>query len=663
MNSHSEEGADPESQREKIIGLGELSIRKSYYPELHQQQEALKQSEARLQSILQASPVMQFVIDQEHHVISWNRAIETYSGIRAEDILGTDEQWRAFYPEKRPVLADIVLDQAFHQLPALYRKSSKSRFVEGGYEATDYFPQMGDTGKWLHATAVLMRDANGIVTGAIETLEDITERKNATEGLKESEKFLDNVVENIPDMIFVKDARDLRFVRFNRAGEELLGYSREELYGKNDYDFFPKDEADFFTRQDQIVLEKRQLVDIPEENIQTRLKGSRILHTKKIVIPDMNGRPAYLLGISEDITERKHAEEEIEKARRRLDSTLKFIETIISAIPTPLFYKDREGRYIGVNDAFAEIMGHTPDFYKGKTVKELWPGEYSEVYHEKDLELMETSQKQVYEYKILDRNGVEHEVIYGKNMFRDESGQVAGIVGAFVDITERKRMEKALQLARNKINLLNTVTFQDIQNAAFSLSAYHELLTNLVKDEKAQAFLEKMVVLNQKVLDSLNFAKNYQDMGVRPPGWHNIEQVFLFAISHLDFLHIRHTLHVNGLEVYADPLLETVFFTMMQNVLLHGEHASEVTIRYREKPEGLILFIEDNGVGIPTEEKHMIFDRGHGKGTGLGLFLVREVLSITGMTIQETGVAGRGAWFEILVPKEGYRFTKNHQGS
>src|SRR5690606_1074264 len=113
---------------------------------------------------------------------------------------------------------------------------------------------------------------------------------------------------------------------------------------------------------------------------------------------------------------------------------LKFIETIISAIPTPLFYKDREGRYIGVNDAFAEIMGHSPDFYKGKTVKELWPGEYSKVYHEKDLELMGTSQKQVYEYKILDRNGVETEVIYGKNVFRDEIGEVAGIVGAFVDI-------------------------------------------------------------------------------------------------------------------------------------------------------------------------------------------------------------------------------------
>jgi PAS domain S-box-containing protein len=658
MSRHSDEEPDPESQREKIIGLGELSIRKSYYPELQQQQEALRQSEARLRSILHASPVMQFVIDHNHQVISWNRAIETYSGIRAEDIVGTDGQWRAFYPEKRPVLADIVLDQSLHLLPELYPDNfSRSRFVENGYEVIRFFPKMGQSGKWLHATAVPIRDTKGAITGAIETLEDITERKNAVDALKENEKFLNSIVENIPDMLFVKDARDLRFVRCNRAGEDLLGYNREDLYGKNDYDFFPKDEADFFTSKDRDVLLNRQLIDIPEEKIQTRLKGERILHTKKIAIPDESGNPAFLVGISEDITERKRAEEEVENARRRLDSTLKFIETIVSAIPTPLFYKDREGRYIGVNNAFAELLGFTPDFYKGKTVMELWPDEYAEVYHEKDLELMKNPKRQIYEFKVLDKNGVEHPVIYGKDVFRDETGQVAGIVGAFIDITERKRMENALQLARSKINLLNTITFQDIRNAVFSLSAYHELLRTLVTDEKAKAFLEKQGALNQKITKTLDFAKNYQDLGTKPPLWQNIHQVFLLSISHLDFLRIRHDLHAENLEVYADPLLETVFFHMMQNVLRYGEHATGVTIRYQEKPDGLVLFIEDNGAGVPAEEKNMIFDRGHGKNTGLGLFLVREVLSITGMSIRETGEPGKGARFEITVPREGYRFT------
>jgi PAS domain S-box-containing protein len=131
-------------------------------------------------------------------------------------------------------------------------------------------------------------------------------------------RFLDSIIENIPNMVFVKNAGDLRFVRFNKAGEELLGYKREALIGKNDYDFFPKTEADFFTEKDRQVLINRELVDIAEEPIQTNDKGSRILHTKKIPLFDENGVPQYLLGISEDITERKAAESAIKALNQEL---------------------------------------------------------------------------------------------------------------------------------------------------------------------------------------------------------------------------------------------------------------------------------------------------------------------------------------------------------
>lgn len=176
-------------------------------------------------------------------------------------------------------------------------------------------------------------------------------------------------------------------------------------------------------------------------------------------------------------------------------------------------------------------------------------------------------------------------------------------------------------------------------------------------DEKGRSFLEKQAAAYQKIIDSLNFAKNYQDMGVRPPRWQHVGQVVLLAISHLDFLPIARNLRVDDLEVYVDPLLEKVFFHMMQNVLTCAGHATEMTITCHEKPDGLVLVFEDNGVGIPAEEKHMIFDRGYGKSSGLGLFLVRKVLSITGMTIRETGVPGRGARFEIAVPEGKLRIT------
>jgi len=127
--------------------------------------------------------------------------------------------------------------------------------------------------------------------------------------------FLNSIVENIPDMVFLKDAAELRFVLFNKAGERLLGYSRKAMLGKNDYDFFPKKQADFFTEKDRQVLAGKKIIDIPEEPIQTK-KGTRILHTKKVPILDEKGRPLYLLGISEDITEYKKASTEIENLRK-----------------------------------------------------------------------------------------------------------------------------------------------------------------------------------------------------------------------------------------------------------------------------------------------------------------------------------------------------------
>ncbi len=152
-----------------------------------------------------------------------------------------------------------------------------------------------------------------------------TERDRLTDEVAAS-RFLDAVIENIPDMVFVKDAEDLRFVRFNRAGEELLGLPRHELIGKNDNDFFPPEEARFFIAKDRQALASKSLVDIPEEPIQTP-SGQRWLHTKKVPILDDTGAPRYLLGISEDITDRKRAiaalnaaKEAVEAANRELES-------------------------------------------------------------------------------------------------------------------------------------------------------------------------------------------------------------------------------------------------------------------------------------------------------------------------------------------------------
>jgi len=156
----------------------------------------------------------------------------------------------------------------------------------------------------------------GEVTASLlrRSLRYAVERKRAEVELRTSEVFLESIVENIPHMIFVKDASELRFVRFNKAGEELLGHTRQNLIGKSDYELFPKEEADFFTGADRDVLRNRKVLDIPEEPILTKGKGLRYLHTKKIPILDERSQPLYLLGLSEDITERKRAENQLQRS-------------------------------------------------------------------------------------------------------------------------------------------------------------------------------------------------------------------------------------------------------------------------------------------------------------------------------------------------------------
>jgi signal transduction histidine kinase len=212
-----------------------------------------------------------------------------------------------------------------------------------------------------------------------------------------------------------------------------------------------------------------------------------------------------------------------------------------------------------------------------------------------------------------------------------------------------------------KLNLLNYVTFNDIRNAVFTIRGYLDLEKGLVKDTKMKDYLEKEETTVKKISRSLDFAKNYQDLGIMPPKWQNVNQIFLYAISHLDFSSLGRTVNLDNLEIYADPLLERVFLTLAENIIRHGKKATQVDISYQKTPDGLRIIFEDNGAGIPDDMKEKIFEREFGTRRGMGLFLAREILEITGITIKETGTFGKGARFELTVPREAFRFSeKDH---
>ncbi len=233
-----------------------------------------------------------------------------------------------------------------------------------------------------------------------------------------------------------------------------------------------------------------------------------------------------------------------------------------------------------------------------------------------------------------------------------------GRVWYFLDITERKMSQDALSMITKKLNLLNAIAFSDIQNAVFSLNGYLTLEKDTAQDETLPRFLNEEISLVRTISESLKFAHYYQNLGLKPPIWQNVHQSFLFGISHLDISHISRHIVIEGLEIFADPLLENVFFTFAENVILHGKTVTRISLSYHEIPDGLILSFEDNGVGIADKMKEKIFERQYEDKKGIGLFLTREILSITGMTIKESGEQGKGARFEISVPKGVFRFTK-----
>ena len=178
------------------------------------------------------------------------------------------------------------------------------------------------------------------VANTISLVLEAADRRKAEIETEHSKNFLNSVIENLPIMVFVKDAEQLRFVQWNKAAEDLTGLVRDTVLGKSDHDFFPQSEATFYTQKDRDVIESRCLQDIPEELIATVHRGTRILHTRKIPIFNAQGQPEYLLGISEDITERKQGEEALLKAKVAAEAAnvakSQFLANMSHEIRTPM---------------------------------------------------------------------------------------------------------------------------------------------------------------------------------------------------------------------------------------------------------------------------------------------------------------------------------------
>jgi len=223
-------------------------------------------------------------------------------------------------------------------------------------------------------------------------------------------------------------------------------------------------------------------------------------------------------------------------------------------------------------------------------------------------------------------------------------------------LEELTKAQDALCKANNKLSVLASITRHDILNQLMGLRAYLELSKEDVKDPRVQAYIEKEEQAAEAIEWQIRFARNYQDIGMQAPKWQVLSETINAAIRDFRVPGLEITVAVDGVEVFAEPLLEKVFLTLVENSFRHGDHVTRIGFSLQETADGLLLTYDDNGVGITLEDKKNLFKKGFGKHTGLGLFLSREILSITDITITEEGEPGIGVRFVMTVPKGAYRF-------
>ncbi|MFA4877881.1 MAG: PAS domain S-box protein [Methanoregula sp.] len=249
---------------------------------------------------------------------------------------------------------------------------------------------------------------------------------------------------------------------------------------------------------------------------------------------------------------------------------------------------------------------------------------------------------------------------FDRAIFNDK-GEITEYQSVGRDITWQKQIEEKLFLANEKLNLLSSITRHDVLNQLLVLNGYLQLSSEFVRDpEKTNEYLERAKKAVATIETQINFTRVYHDMGSLAPSWQNVNNCIIQAKGGIPPVDIRVELHRPGLEVLADPLLEKVFYNLFDNAIRYGgEKMTMIRVSSFETAEGLVIVCEDDGAGIAEADKGRLFTQGFGKNTGFGLFFSREILSISGITIQETSQPGRGARFEIRVPKSGFRFTGN----
>jgi PAS domain S-box-containing protein len=378
-------------------------------------------------------------------------------------------------------------------------------------------------------------------------------------------------------------------------------------------------------------------------------KGKKIYVESIGKVITYEGKPADLISIR-DITEQKKAEDALKESEQKH-------RILLDESSDPIFSFYPDGTYRYVNRAFAEGVGKSVDQILGKKIWDIFPQDEAEKRFSALRTVFASGNRHEFEVRVPRPDGDRYYITTIVPV-KDDTGTVVSAICSSKEITARKQVEEALWQANKKLNLLSGVTRHDIRNQLFALNGFLELLHKKTLNSDLEEYFTRITKTSERIAAMIEFTREYEKIGVTVPAWHDCHTLVDTATRQapLGRVMVKNDLPA-GTEIFVDPLITKVFYNLMDNAARYGGKISIIRFTLEERNGDRIIICEDDGNGIPAEEKKRIFERGYGKNTGLGLAISREILDITGITIRETGEPGKGARFEIVVPKDRVRFN------
>lgn len=435
-------------------------------------------------------------------------------------------------------------------------------------------------------------------------------------------------------MLYRKDT--LGVIEANPRCYEITGYSADELCSLTITDIFCegvemtpffKGSGQYFTHQEAALLHKDGSVRI-------------------VLFSTGSAEPGIGTVTMQDISGRKQAEEAIKASEEKF-------RMLFEHSGDPIMIHGMDGSIVDVNSTAEKHLGYSREELAHMNVRDIDTPEYAALIGGR-IQDLRRSGRTLFETAHRTKSGDVVPIEVHATLISYKGSPA--ILSIPRDISERKRTEVALQQANRKLNLLNSITRHDILNSLTALMGYLDISKEEAQDPRIREYIEIELRAAESIKRQIDFTRDYQDVGVKSPAWFSVTAMIRQMRDRIENSGIQIEIDLPDVEIFADPLVEKVFYNLMENAVRHGREITRIWFTSEDRDGNLVISCCDDGAGVPVDKKKAIFNREYFQHSGFGLFLSREILGITDIHIQETGIPGEGARFELVIPPGAFRY-------